>query len=733
MATVSIDLENKHTYSPPFPKLEDMAALAAAIDVWKYYYSQNEWEYYGEDQLKEVNEIINDIMVPNCIRKKVTAHCETIRNQMSEDNTDMMRRMCHTHGSRYHFFLHGAVWDINGHINDKKTAEKVFQCPERSNDNDDMFKMITTYCLENSIKDFPMSSLSRNFIKFFVPNGHELMDYWIKWKRREENALGEHDGRFQNHQRRLLEKMIFANFRNWPTCAYEYFWDFLDENEQVMMSGYLIRCDEKYQMFLLSKMSRNQLRSIYLEVPVDIIANYFRLGELELAKVTWERVKLTITEVQFERLIDKILGSEMYREDNNIQCLIDVWSSAPDDLIDYLINVENCAISDKFFSRNSESRVSCSSFNFFKVVLLRTTLEFRKQFFLEKGLHLLLNYSHELFRSFIEDCLDVSNQLEITETLLVTTTESEQVEILLCFCDMLYCSVEEFDAFLKFLTLDPDLQMRIKKRLLRSGLLITEKLTRIDNRAKLSQFIDELYAKDEKEARRQKKKAYNKFLLYRFHYWSCFRRNGDEKFAEIDNLLAQFCTPEDIVTFKENLMDQFQAACSDTRWSYSDIFVKRVNIPKLTTWCYNGDEEKISQFKHSFPIDTAFQLYLREAVERYVNKRDADLSFSSLEHLLSWKFTSKKCIKSFKKSQIHCVMRTHNERTYYLFNGRWIYLTDVLKKIIAWIFDGNEFQIEKFERLYRDEDKLKIIYWLKVKEDCIPHNIKYYHSSDESD
>ncbi|XP_065225133.1 uncharacterized protein LOC135848952 isoform X5 [Planococcus citri] len=735
MATVGIDLENKDTYSPPFPRLEGMAALATAMNAWNYYFSHHEWQHQ-EHELKKVNEIISGMKIPNCVRKRVSALCETMKNQMSEYSTDLMRRMCHTDGSRYDFFQHGAVWDINGHINEKKTAEKVLVCPDRSNDNDDMFKMITAHCLETHIKNFPMSSLSENFYRnsYVYDSRRELTDYWIEYKRREENASD--GGYFQDQRRRVLDRIKFGVIRDWPICAYEYFWDFLDENEQVTMTRNLIQnvidSDKKFQMVLFSKMNKNQLRCLYSEEPVDIIANYFGIGELELAMATWECVRLTIREEQFENLVNiRILRSEMYREDN-IQCLIDLWNSAPDNLIDYMINVKNCSITGFFFWGMPESRLSCSSFDFLKVILLRTTLEFRKKLFLEKGTHLLLLYPHVLFRSLIEDCLDVSNQLEITEALLVTAMESEQTKILCCFRDLLYCSVEEFYAFLKFLTSNPELQMRVKKRLLRSGVLIIRKLIKIDNWAKLSQFIDDLYPNDEREARRQKKKASNSFLRSHFHYWSCFRRNGDQKFSEIDNLFAQFFTPEEIVTFKENIMEQFQTACSDTEWN-SDIVVKRVDIPKLTAWCYNGDEEKISQFKRSFPIDTAFQLFLREAVERYVNKRDADLSFSSLDHLLWWKFASKKCIKSFKKSQIHGVMKTRNVRANYLCKGWEIYLSDVLKKIIAWIFDGNEFQIEQFKLLYQDEDKLKIIYWLKVKEDSVRRNVKYYHSSDESD
>ncbi|XP_065219392.1 uncharacterized protein LOC135844926 [Planococcus citri] len=735
METVGIDLDNKYTYFPPFPRLEDLAGLSLVLNLWNYYYSHYHDTDSCDDDLEKVNEMINDMKMPNCIKEKMIDLCETIDRHLDHNRygrEDMMN-MCNYLGNKKHFFLYGAAWDTNGHINDKKTAQKVLKCPERLNDNDLMFRIMVKYCLENDIKDFPLSSLSEKFYeksRFTIRD--ELTDYWIEFK------VNERTGRHQRHYQRMLLDSLKRNTRFFcprPMHVYEYFWYFLDENEQVTITRNLIQHVRSDSMFFLfSKLNRHQLRSLYLEEPAAIIANYFYSEDFKLVNAAWARVRSTIKEEEFERLIYKILHSEIFRKDDNIQYLIDMWNNAPDNLIEYVINVKNCEITSTLFPNESkysyEYYVKSSSFKFLKFILLQTTIEFRKQFLVDKGLPLILNYS-DVFSSLIEHCLDATDQMETKEMVLIKAIESENTEILRRFRDLLYSSVNEFYEFLEFFTLEPNLQMRVKKRLLRSGVLIIGKLNRVDNWAKICQFIDELYSNDEKEARRQKNKTVKSFLHSHFYYGYCFRRNGDENFTEIENLMTQFLTAEEIATAKEDIIDYFQSVfCSDTVWHRPDLLSKRVNILKLTAWCYDGDEERMSQFKRSFPIDKAFQHFLREAVERYVNGRDADLSFSPLDQLLCWKFSSKKYIKKFKRRQIHHVMKS--ELFAYFICKKEIH-PFVVKKIIAWIFDDNEFKIEEFEQLYQEEISIKIIHWLNPRKDCSVCREYTYHSSDESD
>ncbi|XP_065222196.1 uncharacterized protein LOC135846827 isoform X2 [Planococcus citri] len=736
METTGIDLEDKYTYVPPFPKLEDLAILAVSLDLWNYYYSH----YHADssnNELKKVNEIVNDMKMPNCIKEKIIDLCETIDDQLDSyhDHDPDIMKLCNAYENRKHFFLYVPVWDTNGHINDMKTAEKVLQYPERLNDNDAMFRVIAKYCLEKYINNFSLSLLSKNWDTGYYKHETITLYWWRKLHTEDKIASGRSTGWediFRHEQRRLLQSLKQAQIEGWH--VYEYFWDFLDEDDHLSMAKNLIQSTYRhYQMSLFSKLSRHQLTCLYSEEPVAIIANFFQLDEFKLAKVAWDRVKSTIQGEEFQKLIEKILDWEMYdkNNDNDVQCLVDViWNSAPDNLIDYVINVNDCEITEIFFSRKPKY-VSSSSFNFLKVILPRATVEFRKQFFLQKGLYLISNYEH-VFSTLIEHCLDVSDQVEIKETILVTAMESEPRKILACFRDVfLNRSFEDFYRFLTFLTEKHDLQTRVKKRFLRSGLLNIRRLAKVDIWANVSLFIDELYPKEE-EARRQKRKMIFSYWDSHCSYWGCFRRNGEDKFTEIDNLITQYLTQEEIVKYKENTANKFREVCTCPRW-LSSQHIKRVNIPKLISWCYSGDEERISQYRRSFPIDTAFHLLLRDIVERVNNFRDGHVSFSSMEELLRWKFSSKKKkIKTFKRSQLYNIMRIPYI-SYNLRCTRECEISDVLKEMIPWFFDDDESKIKEFQQLYQEKDTIKIIHWLRIDDECQSCGWYCYWSADESD
>ncbi|XP_065222195.1 uncharacterized protein LOC135846827 isoform X1 [Planococcus citri] len=738
METTGIDLEDKYTYVPPFPKLEDLAILTVSLDLWNYYYSHYHTDSCDEDdELDEVNELINDMKMPNCIKEKIIKLCETIDDQLDSyhyHDPDIVK-LCNAYKNRKHFFLYGPVWNTNGHINGKKTAEKVLQYRERLNDNDAMFRVIAKYCLEKYMNNFSLRLLTENWNRGNY--GHEMITlyWWRKLHTEKKTASGSRstgwDRLFQYEKRKLLEALKQAEIKGWH--EYEYFWDFLDENDHLSMAKKLIQSSEhvQYQMILFSKLSRHQLVCLFLEEPVAIIANFFQLNEFELAKAAWDRVKSTIQGEEFQDLIERILYWEMLSENNDIQCLVDIiWNSAPVNLIDYVINVNDCEITEIFFSQKPKY-VSSSSFNFLKVIFPRTTLEFRKQFFLQKGLYLILNYTQVVLSSLIEHCLDVCDQVEIKETILATAMESEPRKILGRFRNILfYRSLEEFYKLLTFLTSQHDLQTRVKKRLLRSGLLNIRGLTRVDDWAKVSQFIDELYPNEE-EARRHKRKMVFSYLDSHCSYWGCFRRNGEDKFTEIDHLINQYLTQEEIVKYKENTANKFREVCSCPRW-LSSQHIKRVNIPKLISWCYSGNEEKMSQYRRSFPIDTAFRLLLRDIVERVINYRDGHVSFSSLEELLRWKFSSKKKkIKTFKRSQLYNIMRIPYVSAHIRCTKPSEFST-ILKEMIPWFFDDDESKIEEFQQLIK-EDTMQIIHWLRLKEECWVCHVYCYRSDDESD
>ncbi|XP_065224809.1 uncharacterized protein LOC135848751 [Planococcus citri] len=736
--TAHIDLEDKNTYVhvQMIPSLEDMATLVATLETLNNHYHHSKRIPIFYDFLRNTNPEIDNLMVPNRIKEKMKALCAKMEKEeyflryadieeRRRPNILQLRKLCNNDS---YFYLYGLAWDANGHIDHKKTIENVLSRSGHLNDGDLIFEIITAYCLKNHIMDFPLDSLSEKFIRTVKKDRfskHELTKYWIKCKKR--INLERYDASYESALADLLDSMkLDEDEFQWP--AYEYFWDFFNENDQVEVTKNLIRNGnyKKYQKMLFSKLNKNQLKQLYSEGPLTIIANFLSLGEVELAKATWDRSKVTIACEKYELLLEQIWKNRKSDEENCMQFLIYSWNTAPTNLIEYMIEVKNCQITDKFL-KGKPMLENSSSCKFLKAFLSRSTPEFKQKFLLQAGPCLALNHP-EVFISLTNHCLHETERVAVKESLLIEAMESSPpAGIMHRFRDLfLYSGREEFNEFLELFTLKPTLQTQFKECLLRSKLLITKALWRTDDWEKLSQFIVELYPNRE-VARYQKRNVVFTFLQIHGTYHDCYRPNGDEKFTEIDNFLSQVLTPREVITAKENIIDSFLERCQ-SGWVRS---LKRMNMRSFATWCYCGDKKNIKRFKRSFPIDKLFRRLLSEIVGRYVNGRDSMLSFSSLDELLRWKFSSnRKKIKKLKSRKINKIMKRKAEKNYLWKTN--IY-PRVLKKVIEWGFHGDSRQIREFEQRYSKTDMMKIIHWMHFGEESAGCGEYYGHTSCKSD
>ncbi|XP_065225021.1 uncharacterized protein LOC135848875 [Planococcus citri] len=720
--TTHIDLEDKNTYAQQLiPSLEDIATLAATLETLNYYYTNQ--CFVNFDYFRYVNEVFDNLMVQNHTREKMKALCAEMRKELCFLRSDIQRwSSVYDHGS--YFYLYGLVWDSKGHIDDKKTIEKALSRSRHLNDDDFVFEIITKHCLVNYIMDFPLDSLSEEFIRTVENNRffqHQLTYYWIKCKTwiiaRNGNGLYdasyfEYEFALTNLLNSLKQCLSLSNKYQWS--VYEYFWDFFDENDQVEMTMNLIRNDnyKRYQTILFSKLNKNQLKRLYSELPVTIIVNFLSLGEFELAKATWHRVKLTIECDKYEHLLEQVWIHRNPDEESCLQFSIYLLDTAPPNLIEYVIKVKNCQITvyADMFLKGRPMHESSSSCKFMKAVLSRATLEFKQKFLLQAGPCLALNHP-EVFISLINHCLNETDRVAVKDSLLIEAMESSPpAGIMHRFRDLfLYSGREEFDKFLELFTSKPTLQTQFKECLLRSKLLITKELWKTDYWEKLSQFIDELFPNRE-VARFQKRNAVFTFLRAHCTYSDCYRPNGDEKFTEIDNFLNRVLTPREVITAKENIANSFLEKCRSGWVGY----LKRMNMQRFASWCYCGDEENMKRFRRSLPIDKLFHSFMTGIVARYVNSYSRKLSFSLLDELLRWKFSSnRREIEKFKSRKIKKIMKRKTEERFLW--KTYIY-PSVLKKVIEWSFHGNKRQIQEFEQRYSKRNQMKIIYWMGFEE-----------------
>ncbi|XP_065221418.1 uncharacterized protein LOC135846319 [Planococcus citri] len=707
--TARIDLEDKNTYVPQLiPSLEDMANFAATVETLNHHYTYTGQRFVVNfDYLKHANEVIDNLMVPNPIKEKMKALCAKMEKEVRSLRSDI-QRFSSVYDYYSFFYLYGLVWDSNGHIDEIKTIQKALPRSRHLNDDDFVFEIITKYCLVDYIMSFPLDSLSDEFIRTVGDrrfSEHQLTYYWIKC------TLDRYD---EGHYQYVLNSVKRAFSSQYQWSAYEYFWDFFNENDQVEMTMNLIRNDnyKRYLKIIFSKLNKNQLKRLYSAAPLNIIANFLSLEELELAKATWDRIKLTIECEKYELLLEHIWKNKKLQIDEGIRLQFSVysWNTAPLNLIEYLIEVKNCQIADKFLKGNPLIENSCN-FEFLKTVLSRATLEFKQKFLLQAGPCLALNHP-DVFASLINHCLNETDRVTVKENLLIEAMESSPpAGIMHRFRDLFYSSREEFNEFLELFTLKPTLQTQFKECLLRSKLLITKALWKVDIWEKLTQFIDELYPNRE-VARYQKTNAVYTFLQIHCTYYDCYRRNGDEKFTEIDNFLNQVLTPQEVITAKENIANSFLEKCRSGWVSY----LERMNMQRFASWCYCGDEENIKIFRHSLQIDKLFHRLMTEIVGRYVNSysRGAKLSFSSLDELLRWKFSSnRREIEKFKSRKIKEIMKRKVEER---FLWKTYAYPSVLKKVIEWGFHGDRRQIREFEQRYSKTDMMKIIHWMNFRE-----------------
>ncbi|XP_065221420.1 uncharacterized protein LOC135846320 [Planococcus citri] len=437
METAHIDLEDKNSYVHVqlIPSLEDMATLAATLETLNNHYYHSQERPLFCDFLRITDTVIDDLMVPNCIKEKMKALCAKMEKEeyflryadVKESHRPNILRLRSVYDNDSYFHFYGLVWDVNGHIDHKKTIEKALSRSSHLNDGDLIFEIITAYCLENHIMDFPLDSLSEEFIRTVekeknFSSKHELIYYWMEFKRR--NNLERYDASYESALTTVLDTMKWdADEFQWS--AYEYFWESFDDDDQVELTKNLIQnCGyKKYQKILFSKLNKNQLNRLYSGGPLTIIANFLSLGEFDLAKATWDRIKLTIACEKYELLFEHIWKNRKSDEEGCVQFLIYLWNTAPTNLIEYMIEMENyCQITDTFLQGNPmlESSSGCE---FLKAVLSRTTPEFKLEFLLQAGPCLALNHP-EVFISLTNHCLNETERVAVRESSRIEAMES---------------------------------------------------------------------------------------------------------------------------------------------------------------------------------------------------------------------------------------------------------------------------------------------------------------------
>ncbi|KAL6969048.1 hypothetical protein U1Q18_044674 [Sarracenia purpurea var. burkii] len=133
------------------------------------------------------------------------------------------------------------------------------------------------------------------------------------------------------------------------------------------------------------------------------------------------------------------------------------------------------------------------------------------------------------------------------------------------------------------------------------------------------------------------------------------------------------------------------------RWCEFD----EVNIHSLLSWCFNNDDQKIEEYKKSFPIDHVFACRW-EAMKWYtgfnggLNKyQEIGDIFVPLDKILLWYFESVDEVKRYKLEKVFGYGDGEN-RMFIRYDNRID--EKYTRMLLPWFFDGDEEQIRKLRR-----------------------------------
>ncbi|XP_065205374.1 uncharacterized protein LOC135835161 [Planococcus citri] len=742
-----MDLRDNHIYdrSAHVPRLEDLAILTTSLELWNISYHNSKPKHNNFRKKPSdivINELGDNIPLPVRIKKRIKTLCFQITREIDDFHAHnfCVEELCNClEVESTCFYPHGVVWEPNGYINGKKTALKALFCSKRKQDYDLMFEVMARFCLKDCLADFPISLLDKKYIQM-IERGRssdleKVQHYWLRYVRGQ-IVEGQMDPRnlpfpsnFVPHQpdlpympywvTHLVRLRVHEPSFKCDGAVVLYFWNYLSDIQKINLTRNLIRYDRyrRYQMVLFSKLSGDQLRQVYEKDPVNIILNFISLQEFELANAAFEYYTSTILNTihyefnkfhDFDGLIKSILifGMKTDGDSNFIHWLISVWESVPKELIAYMMSHRSSTINAIYFDPDNKPSVNQDSLEFLKAFLSRASTKYKSKFFQERGEYLICNYDTNICKVLMEHCLkSVKSRRENKEKLLLKAIKSkENGPLINRFRDTLFSSHKEFLNFLKFFTKKSDLKMQLQLRLSQPGILVSEKLLDTITWNNVSMWVDEVYANNAEEARLQKKEILFSLDLLDSGLTLC-SFDGSEYVSKIDNLTKQVLTEVEIIIFKEKIASSFLHAAFYAQ--HGETFMK-INFDKLISWCKCGDENKISQFKSSFPIVNAFHLVMSTIIQRYVTRKDAELSFSSLDELLHWYLQTPNEIQEFKVCQLYDIMRANTPFGYSGGN----YRADVVDQIMRWFFCGDLLNMRNFECYYEAVCNVRYkIYW----------------------
>ncbi|KAL6969051.1 hypothetical protein U1Q18_044677 [Sarracenia purpurea var. burkii] len=641
------------------PSLQMMTSSRVAIALWRRVISLDHskrkatswptFEFVRAEDQNKVCKLIESLPVPRLIRELVENCLSLVRSEMNEWVCYFLQNVFKTKPSDSEdpikmsdlMFCH---WLPNSTIDHRKTALNMLSNPRLSFT--DKFKIMCKYCLEDEIMKLPPKSIPKGFIKNITFDKIPLMYYWLCHMNGNSHKLPRKNGL-------SVECFLIIGFSVDSWSAMEYFWDRLSFNEQVSKSLVLLNQKPQFQKQLISKMNEFQKCHVLSAIPYEITMNFWkRKSQERYAYLTWLRIKDTVTYDQFTKFIYAFLTESLPNNIEKLKYLVKIWNSSPDDFINRGLNSMRNTVIGLHSKHYSDS--ACN-LEFLLTFLSYGSVEYRKAVMFQQGSSLVLYNDFSTIDRLIELYLpDPKDVLKFKNILM-----NSEIVRRHC-CSMLEGQNGDVDQLISFrdhYCPNSSAKTEFLPKILDAWTIGGTGISNHQRWNIVVEFIDRhILNTYPDQAIEFKKRIAWSFVRYCADCWC----NSDE-FKKFIDFIHRLFDNEELNRFKTSVVGAIPARF---RWRG----FKKENTQSLLSWCFNNDDQKIKEFKESFP----HRQHIRsvDKVKKY-----------KLEKMLGY---------------------SYDDRSMFVRQANRID-EEYARMILPWFFDGDEEQIRKFKEKYKDD------------------------------
>lgn len=645
-------------------------------------------EYFDLSTLSShVEKKLKELPVPQPIQRLISKYMWSISSELKRWIDYQHKRIFFHHKSNniVFYYLDEVIWKSNCEIDYLETARNMLTSLKVSEI--EKYRLISTYCIEDEIKNVSPLAFNRKYRTKVPFEDHPLLYYWKFY------AMGRLDklkGTFSSAENRVVTMQGVDNLH-----AIRYFWDRMNENEQVQMAAFLIHRDGlKYQKYFLPLMTELQQHSIFVDMAVEIILNFAKDSSFSgYVITTWMHIRNFVTESQFVGIFTGIVCTVgiFDRSSYNMSSLIEIWQSSPNHLKKFAIEYNNREI---IYSLTKSYSLNGFTAKLLYEILHDASPQLREHVFMNPP----YQYSHEFYRyligrgkpslleDFLELCCPNENVIAVLKGRIIEAPETKN------YCYQLFVEgdMKTLDEFLAiYLPTERIPDFRVQLFMSQKSIEACAQRFQPLRFAGLFKTIAHILPDEQAALDFKRKCIFSNPCLAEFKF---LIPRG--LLCDVIHCVERLLTSEDDrKAVKENLKQHY---LNKPIWKIFENF--QVNYwQEFLIWCMDG-KENVLKYKLSFPFEETFAEMLQQSTFQKYDillkncKFKYGCYFDDLDRFLYWYFETSDEVKKFKISRIFEYDKVNMINTL-LKKKNDAFLCQVLQ----WFFDGDKEQMLKFK------------------------------------